>query len=241
MTVTGHSRPWPGSLEWGVDWLTDTAGELAHLGFELRDGSMPGTRPGPRLLVALRAEPTLDHFDPEGVSFWEAHVGRGRLATLHRPVAVPATRPWSWGPIRVTDRIPVSNQFLGFGGVALLDAIDPITTFCAFTSAAPIVRWAGHSQGVDPLADEVGAFFARLMVPVDYQEGAEARIADADPEALYAVFLEHTLERIRRSPRLRDADPSLAGWFEHEAHRLAHDVPAHWRDGLALLESLELE
>ena len=64
--------------------------------------------------------------------------------------------------------------------------------YAAFTSRAPIVRWAGHSQGMDPIADEVGAFFARLMVPVDYQPEAEARVAEAGPEALYAVFLRHS-------------------------------------------------
>jgi hypothetical protein len=103
-----------------------------------------------------------------------------------------------------------------------VDAIDGTRTFAAFTSRAPIVRWAGHSQGVDPLVDEIGAFFARLMVPVDYQEGAEARIAEADPEALYAVFLGHSLARIRRSTRLRDADPEVATWVRHEANRLPY-------------------
>ena len=48
------AAPWPGMLDWGGDWLEDTASELAHLGFELRDGSHAGSQPGPRLLVALR-------------------------------------------------------------------------------------------------------------------------------------------------------------------------------------------
>jgi hypothetical protein len=238
-TATGP-RPWPGAVEWGGDWLADTARELANLGFELRDGSLPGTHPGPRLLVALRDHPTLEHFDPEEVTFWEARAGRGRLATLARAGAVPATRPWSWGPIHVTDRIPVSNQFLGFGGTLLVGTLDATTMLAAFTSRAPIVRWAGHSQGVDPLVDEIGAFFARLMVPIDYQEGAEARVAEANPEALYAMFLEHSLARLRHSARLRDSDPKVTGWIEHESHRLAHDAPTQWRDGQALLDWLEL-
>jgi len=238
--LTGGSRSWPGDTVPGSDWLAESARDLARLGFELLDGSQPGAAPGPRLLVAFGDHPTLEHFDPEVATYWEARDGHGRLATLDRGARVPATRPWSWGPVHVTDRIPVSNQFLGFGGTLLLDAVDGKRTFAAFTSRAPIVRWAGHSQGVDPLVDEIGAFFARLMVPVDYQEGAEARIASVDPEALYAVFLGHSLARIRRSTRLRDADPQVAAWVEHEAHRLAHDAPAHWRDGEALLGWLEL-
>jgi hypothetical protein len=240
MAIQTGPRPWPGSTNWGEDWLVQTSRELAHLGFELRDGSLTGARPGPRLLVALRAAPTLEHFDPEEVTFWEARGGRGHLATLTLKTEVPVTRPWSWGPIRVTDRIPVSNQFLGFGGTLLVDSLDGSTVHAAFTSPAPIVRWAGHSQGVDPLVDEIGAFFARLMVPIDYQDGAETRVAEASPEALYAVFLGHSQARIRASRRLAESDPEIAGWVRHEAARLAHDAPAHWREGEELRAFLEL-
>jgi hypothetical protein len=233
-------RAWPGAIEWGGDWLAETTRELAHLGFVLREGSVPGTVPGPRLLVAMRAQPTLAHFDPEVVTFWEARSGRGRLATLERGAVVPQSRSWSWGPVRVTDRVPVSNQFLGFGGTLLVDSMDGQTTYAAFSSRAPIVRWAGHSQGVDSLVDEVGAFFARLMVPVDYQEGAEERIAEADPETVYAVFLLHSIDRLHRSRQLRDADPRTAGWLEHEGFRMAHDSPRHWAEGQELLGFLDL-
>jgi hypothetical protein len=235
-----RGRAWPGAIEWGGDWLAETAGELAHLGFVLRDGSSTRSAPGPRLLVALRAAPTLDHFDPEVATFWEARAGKGKVAGVDRAAAVPQVRPWSWGPIRVTDRISVSNQFLGFGGLLLVDAIDGATTYLAFTSRAPIIRWAGHSQGLDPLADEVGAFFARLMVPVDYQPDAEARIAAADPEAIYAAFLAHSLGRLHHSLPLREADPATARWIEHEGARLAHDAPSRWAEGANLLASLQL-
>jgi hypothetical protein len=240
--VTGPRIPraWPGGLDWGGDWLADTEAELAHQGFVLRDGSLPGSAPGPRLLVALRDHPTLEHFDPEEITCWEVRGGRGHLATLDRRAVTPMSRPWSWGPIRITDRVPVSNQFLGFGGSLLVDSRDTTATFIAFTSQAPIVRWAGHSQGTDPVADEIGAFFARLMVPVDYQADAEARIAEADPVALYSVFLQHMLDRIQHSQRLRDADPRLAGWLAHEGNRVAHDSPTQWQQGRTLLDWLEL-
>jgi hypothetical protein len=240
MTTYAGARPWPGSAEWGGDWLMETQANLAHLGFELRDGSLPGTVPGPRLLVAIRQFPTLEHFDPEEITFWEARGGRGRVTSIRFKTDVPATRPWSWGQIRLTDRIPVSNHFLGFGGTLLVDGVDGRAVYAAFTSPAPIVRWAGHSQGVDPLVDEIGAFFARLMIPIDYQAGAEARVAGASPQALYAVFLAHSLARISASRRLRDADPAVAGWVRHEASRLSHDAPAHWREGEELLAFLDL-
>jgi hypothetical protein len=247
MTPTTMRHPWPGALDWGGDWLADTERELEHLGFVLRDGTSPSVMPGPRLLVALRDHPTLEHFDPEMVTYWVATGGRGQVATLDRHGlraeiggTEPHACPWSWGPIRVTDRIPVSNGFLGFGGTLLVDSTGDSTTYAAFTSRAPIVRWAGHSQGVDFLVDEVGAFFARLMVPVDYQPGAEARVAAADPEALYAVFLAHSIDRLHHSRRLREADLRTARWLEHEGHRLQQEAPGHWAEGRELLDWLEL-
>jgi len=234
------SRPWPGAVEWGGDWLADTSSDLARLGFELRDGSMPGTAPGPRLLVALRDVPTLEHFDPEETTFWEVHLGRGRLATLDRRVTVPHSQPFSWGRIQIADRIPETNQFLTFGGTLLADAADGHQTFAAFVSKAPIVRWAGHSQGVDPLVDEIGAFFARLMVPIDFQPEAETHIAQADPEAVYSLFLHDAANRFKPGGRLREEYPDVAARLGHEAHRLAHDNPSAWRDGADLLASLKL-
>lgn len=233
-------HPWPGSLDWGGDWLAEASTELEHLGFVLRDGSRPGTVPGPRLLVALRDKPTLEHFDPEEVTFWEARGGRCRMSTLTMHTPPPASRPFSWGRIRTTDRIPVSNQFLSFGGTLLGAAVDDQEVVLAFTSRAPILRWAGHSQGVDRFTDEVGSFFARLMVPVDFQPEAEARIAVADPEALYAAFLRHAELRLRPGSPLRRADPAFAANVGHESGRLQAHAPTAWREGLELLDWLEL-
>lgn len=240
MTESTGPRPWPGTLDWGGDWCADCGEELARLGFVLRDGGRAGSSPGPRLLVALRDRPTLTHFDPEEVTFWEVHAGRGRLARMDRKTPVPFERPFSWGRIRVTDRIPVTNQFLSFGGSLLTAAPDEHQVYAAFTSRAPIVRWAGHSQGVDPLADEIGSFFARIKVPIDYQPEAEGRVASASPEALYAAFLEHASRRMQAARGLRDADASLTSLVGRERSRLTGDAPAAWREGVGLLDWLEL-
>ena len=239
--MTDHvAAPWPGMLDWGGDWLADTAAELAHLGFELRDGSQAGTQPGPRLLVALRDVPTLEHFDPEEITCWESYNGRGRLTVLNRQTPLPLHRQFTWGRVRVTDRIPVSNQFLTFGGTLLMEARTDTETLVAFVSRAPIVRWAGHSQGLDPMVDDIGAFFGRLMVPIDFQPDAEQRIAAADPETLYSAFLHDAAARLRPGGHLRDAYPELATMVSHEGHRLAYDNPVAWEAGAALLGSLEL-
>lgn len=234
------ARPWPRALEWGGDWLTEAVAELARLGFELRDGGSPGTTPGPRLMLALRAEPTLEHYDPELVTHWEVHLGRGRLVEVNRTASLPIARPFSWGRIQLADRIPETNQFLSFGGTLLADAGDDRTMYVGFSSPGPIVRWAGHSQGVDPLADEIGAFFARVMVPIDYQPEAETRIGQADPEALYSAFLHDVGVRYRSGSPLRESYPDLAQRIARESRRLEHDVPSAWRDGGELLAWLQL-
>ena len=234
------ARPWPGAAERGGDWLAEAAADLTHLGFELLDGLEPGTTPGPRLLVALRDEPTLEHFDPEEATFWEVDAGRGRLATLNRKTVLPHGQLFSWGRIQVADRIPVTNQFLTFGGALVADAANDHEAFAAFVSPAPIVRWAGHSQGVDPLVDEMGAFFARLMVPIDFQPEAETRIAQADPDTLYAVFLHDAANRFRPGGHLRDEYPDVAARLTHDARSLQRDKPAAWQAGADLLASLQL-
>jgi hypothetical protein len=220
-------------------WIDEAAADLAHLGFVLRDGSLPGSAPGPRLLVAFRAAPTLEHFDPEEATFWVCHGSHCGLERIDRTFPAPGERPYSWGRIRVTDRIPVSNQFLTFGGT-LRVADQGAVRFASFSSPAPIVRWAGHSQGVDPLVDEIGAFFGRLRVPVDYQPDAEARIGAADPEAHYAAFVHSIAGRLRTHGRLIEADPAHAAAMLGEASRLARDAPERWHEGEALLASLEL-
>ncbi len=240
MTIESSVRPWPGDLEWGSDWMASAASDLEHLGFELRDGSRPGTIPGPRLVVAFRPAPTLEHFDPEEATFWVCAGEHCRRATVSAQRPGPASRKFAWGRIEVADRIPVSNEFLTFGGTLLTGARSDHTLFAAFTSRAPIVRCSGHSQGVDPLTDEMGAFFARLMVPVDYQEGAEARIAGTDPEALYSAFLAQTARRLTPSSRLRRSNPSFVATVEHGSRRLEHDAPVAWQAGLELLDWLNL-
>ena len=56
----------------------DAASRIRHWGF-LANPDLPD-RPGPAyLLVALRAAPSLRHYDPESVDYWVTEVGRGAV------------------------------------------------------------------------------------------------------------------------------------------------------------------
>ncbi len=222
-------------------WAREAAEVLSDLGFLLLDGDYLGAVGQPRLLVALRSRPTLRHFDPEAISYWWFDRDHGKVNWLDRTRRMPVDRPVAWGRVQVIDRIPVANQFLTFGGRLRARVIDPTTILCSISSPAPIVRWSGHSQGTDLLTDEIGAFLARLRIPIDFQPGAEALVGRTSPLGLYAAMLAESLPRLRRSSSLRRVQRGYARFAESEARRLERDAPEAWVEGEELLGRLGLE
>jgi hypothetical protein len=206
---------------------------LENLGF-LASSDLPD-RPGPAyLLVALRPAPTLHHYDPERLEYWVTDSGMGVRRVLTRDARLPVDGDFSWGLIRIVDRLRVSNEYLTFGGHVAVDTVDG-TAIAVFTSPAPLLRRGGHSQGWDQGADTVGAFFGRLLVAVDYVPGFEARLARADPIARYAAFVRDAAARFRTSPDLRTGHGDLWALIEAEERRLRRDHAAEWSEGTALL------
>lgn len=218
----------------------DAARRLERLGFLDVHADRPWEPGGARLLVALRAEPQLTHFDPEWVGYWHVVEGRGRLARLDRETHLPFEVPFSWGPIRVVDRLGVFNSFLGFGGRLGAEELDPDATIAIFTSKAPIARWTGHSQAPDPLSARIGAFFARLMVPIDFVPGYEAHLSAAAPLALYAAMLGEWHAELAGSAYVRESDPGSFGFVSRETNRIRVEDPAAWAEGEGILVVLGL-
>jgi hypothetical protein len=211
----------------------DSAGPLlSNLGF-LASPDLPD-RPGPAyLLVAIRDAPTLRHFDPEAVEYWVSEGGRGVRRTLTRATALPIDTDFSWGLIRVVDRLHVSNEYLTFGGQLVAESMGDVVV-AVFTSPAPLLRRGGHSQSWDQAADSLGAFFSRFLLAVDYAPGFEARAAAAGPVARYAAFLVDAMRRCRSSPELRSDRPDLWALLLAEARRLCANRPREWEAGEAL-------
>jgi hypothetical protein len=220
--------------------IAEAAGRVDRLGFVVVNGTAPAGPGGANLVVALRLAPTLAHFDPELIQYWESAAGRGHLVELTRQSHLPLNRPYAWGAIRVVDRLSESNSFLSFGGTLRVEAISPAETVAVFASPAPIVRLTGHSQDPDPLAGAVGAFFAEIRVPIDFEPEAEARIAAASPVALYAVLLQRLERRYGASEALRAGDGDEAGEVDREAQRVRESAPDEWAAALALARDLGL-
>lgn len=219
-------------------WAHAAAVELAALGFTLINSDRPAAIDGSQLLVALRDKPTLRHFDPELVTCWVAAAGRGKPLRVDRR-SLPGDQAILWGHVHVVDRLGVENRFLTFGGPLRISDVDTALRVVQLASPGPVVRWGGHSQGSDPLAGEIGAFFGRLIVPVDYLPGGEGRIAAEAPAGLYAAFLKDRVAHHGTDRGGGDPDPLLA-WLRGEAARIRDHDPFAWSAGETLLRDLGL-
>jgi hypothetical protein len=220
-------RPTPAPVD-----LATAARLLKDLGFTATS-DLPD-RPGPAyLLVALRDQPTLRHYDPEAVDYWVTEGGRGARRTLTRKTSLPLETAFSWGLIRIVDRLHVTNEYLTFGGRLSAGLVDGALV-AVFTSPAPLLRRGGHSQGWDEGAETLGAFFSRFLLAVDIAPGFERQAAEADPVARYAAFVADAMARYRASPMLRIEQPRLWTLLQAEERGLRADNPTAWEQGESL-------
>jgi hypothetical protein len=209
-------------------WLEGAGRILADLGFELVEPDQVGPGETSHLLVALRPKPTLKHYDPESIDYWITDGNRGRATRLDRETRFPVVADYAWGRIGLADRLGVKNEFLSFGGTLRAQMTADATVLTDFSSHAPILRWSGHSQSTDPLAAEVGAFFARIKVPIDFVPGTEALVSKAAPRTLYCAFVQHVRERLAQAHMLREANRLLADWSSRESQRMEATAKEHW-------------
>jgi hypothetical protein len=207
------------------------ARHLADWGF-LAHPDLPDVAGDAYLLVALRDEPTLRHFDPERVEVWVSRGSRGERLEITR-ASHGSDTAFSWGAIEIVDRLGISNEYVSFGGNLTIAEVDDMTVVI-LVSSAPILRRGGHSQGWDEAAVDLAAFFGRVMIAIDYLPGFEARMAAAGPLVRYGAFIADAMARYRAAPALRATHPALWALLCTEDERLHRDHPADRDDGLAL-------
>ena len=229
--MTAAYRP----CEEGID-LHVAGRRLSDLGF-LAGPDLPD-RPGPAyLLVALRDQPTLYHYDPERVEYWVTREGRGMRESLTRCTRLPVDVTVSWGMIRLFDRLVVTNAYLTFGGHLSAAEVDGVTV-AMFTSPVPLLRRGGHSQIWDEGTDVLAAYFARVQAAVDRDPALESRLASADPCVRYAAFLGEVVSRYRSSAELRALSPRIWTLLHNEASLMRQERPDAWHRGETILAEM---
>lgn len=233
MSIDGHLP-----LSDDSRWVEQAGRFLANLGFELVEPDRTRGDETTHLLAALRPGPTLHHFDPETIDYWYSDGTRGFAGKLDRESKYPIVSDYAWGRIALVDRLNVKNEFLSFGGALRAQMTAEATVLVDFSSNAPILRWSGHSQSIDPLASEVGAFFGRIKVPIDFVPGAETLVARAAPTTLYCAFIQHVRERLVATHTLREANRWLAEWSSRESQRMEASANDHWRAATELRRQL---
>ena len=225
------------SPEFGL-LATEVAGQIDRWGFlahpDLPDG------PGPAfLLVALRPAPTMRHYDPEAVDYWVTTDGHGERRTLTHETHMPQSAEYSWGLIRLVDRLGISNEYLTFGGHLDAALIDDVVIAAFVSPAPPAARWPftglGRRSGCDRrlLRTDDGS--------VDFEPGFEAVFGDAAPMTRYAAFVRDTDQRRRPARKSSGGDDDLGRLIRHEATRLRATAPEQWDAAGALLDAAILE
>jgi hypothetical protein len=219
---------------------TEAAPLVADLGFLLAH-DLPFNGTDALLVVALREVPTLRHFDPELLTFWRTDdAGRGRKRELTLDSAMPLDVACSWGPIEIVDRLGESNTFFTVGGRLRATRIADDEAVVTVSSPGSILSRGGHSQPYDRLSAELTAFFARVLVPIDFVPGAEALVSHSTPMARYAAFLHYDLHRIEESELVRESYGMDARVVRAEAERLQRRHRQEWDEGGRLLAELGL-
>src|SRR5688500_17155318 len=128
----------PESIEQAALTIHAAADLMADVGFvafrtppdaELKDSC---------LMAMIRDAPTRRHFDPETVSYWVIESGHGQTEVVDHGAQTPISRPFSWGRIRLVDRLGKRNSFVSFGGWLTGERVGADALLLIFRSSAPI-------------------------------------------------------------------------------------------------------
>lgn len=209
---------------------------LGDLGFLLTPDEIGSDMPA-YLLVALRSSPTLRHFDPEMVEYWVDRNGRGAVEAFTRATPLPLDDLFSWGRIRIVDRLEAANEYLTFGGRLMAARLDGFAA-AVFSSPVPMVRAGGHSQDRDPNAIAIAAFFARLRAAAGQGRDVERQISSVPPDARYAAYLLEAAAKYAASSTLRSMYPRASLSLERQERRLRAERATAFTQGRGLLRLL---
>lgn len=229
-------EPVPGASE-GPLTPQQAASVMGELGFLVVPG-MPDQDSTAYLLVAIRRRPTMAHYDPESVLYW-THAGvHDAPACFDKSVLLPLEAPFSWGTLRVTDRLGVANEYLTFGGHLRAALVDG-ERIAVFATPAPMIRRGGHSQGWDPGSAHLAAYFGRLRACLGRDARLDDRVTNMSPIARYSTYLGGAINGFAESPALSVDRHAELRHLRSEADRLHRTHPDEWAAGQRVLAALD--
>jgi hypothetical protein len=171
------------------------------------------------------------------MSYWITSAnGHSRIKAIDGSLRTPYRQALSWGRIRLVDRVGARNSFVTFGGVVTGERVAEDALLLVCRSPAPILRLPGHSQREDRLAEEVLAFFGRIVPALWRSPEIEPTTSRASPLAMFAAFMVHTSTRAEHSVELREALAPDLPFLHHELARVTAQRPIEVAEGRALLE-----
>lgn len=215
----------------------EAASVMGDLGF-LVVPSVLGRASTAYLLVAIRRRPTLAHYDPEAVLYWTHQGVHDGPAAFDKTVPLPLDLPFSWGSLRVTDRLGVANEYLTFGGRLTAELVDD-ERIAVFATPGPMVRRGGHSQDWDPGAAHLAAYFGRLRACLGRDAQLDARVTHMTPLARYSAYLSGAINGFAETPALSADRHVELRHLRSEAERLHHEHADDWLSGVRLHEALD--
>lgn len=216
--------------------VADAPELLSDVGYLLVHGS-PFEHGPAYLLVAIRPRPTRAHFDPERIEYWSRESGLAEKATLELPVSSPCAG-YSWGVIKVIDRVAAVNRFVSFGG-SLNVVRDGGLHAALFRSDAPILALSGRGEAGDPLATSVVGFFARLSAACGADAALARAVSGMEPMAVYAAYLARALELYGGHLAAQGLSPRVLAMMRSEYCLVGHDFGPAAIAGEALARRLE--
>jgi hypothetical protein len=158
------------------------------------------------LLVAIRKQPTGQHFDPQAMRLRlrdERGIARWRISDRVMPLQESAhVCP---GHVILRDRHDKSVEFFTFGG-SLEVTSGPGEFVYVLRSPAPILELTAHETIADLLADETESLMAEVEARWGQnEEGFNRRLAEADPIRFYAAVMQTILLHYERAQALEKA------------------------------------
>lgn len=189
------------------------------------------------LLVAIRKEPTGQHFDPQTLHLHlqdEGRVLRERKLSCLTPLTKAAQV--CAGHIILRDRAEKAVEFFSFGGT--LDVLaEPGEHIYTLRSPAPVLELDAHETIANLLASETESLMAKAEAKWGRDEdGFNRRLVDVDPLLFYLTAVHSILLHYDHAPALERASHGFYEGLLKEKGWLAAE--GHWSTGLSTLEDL---